>query len=152
MAGRRAVAEVNPDVRIAPFVIGLLAAKLTAQRPYLCSADPFEARYRDMILGPRSRCSSSVAAVYRATAVLRLHQLNICRRQFIPKLNLHRANDVRGRKGFDIFTVRPLGVFPKGGKIKVVEYLRHGGDAHSTVTDFARLRGWSTSVPFATAT
>ncbi|MEM1103887.1 MAG: hypothetical protein AAGH48_07245, partial [Pseudomonadota bacterium] len=24
--------------------------------------------------------------------------------------------------------------------------------AHSTVTDFARLRGWSTSVPFATAT
>ena len=28
----------------------------------------------------------------------------------------------------------------------------HGGNRYSTVTLFARLRGWSTSVPFKTAT
>ena len=31
------------------------------------------------------------------------------------------------------------------------ELLQSGFGGHSTVTDFARLRGWSTSVPFATA-
>ena len=31
------------------------------------------------------------------------------------------------------------------------EFLKGGFQIHSTVTDFARLRGWSTSVPFATA-
>jgi hypothetical protein len=29
---------------------------------------------------------------------------------------------------------------------------RQSGDPHSTVTDFARFRGWSTSVPLMTAT
>ena len=36
--------------------------------------------------------------------------------------------------------------------VVVVEVDEGGAFAHSTVTDFARLRGWSTSVPLSTAT
>ena len=36
--------------------------------------------------------------------------------------------------------------------VVLVEVDDGGALAHSTVTDFARLRGWSTSVPFSTAT
>ena len=36
--------------------------------------------------------------------------------------------------------------------VVLVEVDESGALAHSTVTDFARLRGWSTSVPLSTAT
>ena len=52
----------------------------------------------------------------------------------------------RGPPGPDRSTGRPVrasAILPIDGGTAV---------AYSTVTDFARLRGWSTSVPFATAT
>ncbi len=46
----------------------------------------------------------------------------------------------------------PTGPLPSPGKKYGVAPEVAGCPGYSTVTDFARLRGWSTSVPFATAT
>jgi hypothetical protein len=44
------------------------------------------------------------------------------------------------------------GRFRSYAEIAADDGAREGLRGYSTVTDFARLRGWSTSVPFSTAT
>ena len=67
--------------------------------------------------------------------------------QVKKKLSLIKDDDIANALPKNIVEVFMTNIQKKTGKIVVIDNEPFFCISHSTVTDFARLRGWSTSVP-----